>query len=86
MRPSSWLRWLALFVAVYALVVPVTAMVVRSFLVEEVELADGEVLVAVGRVEQQHGLVRFATQSAPGASPVVTPGMDHYSGPRILDS
>ncbi|MGE0190967.1 MAG: ABC transporter permease [Planctomycetota bacterium] len=69
-RPSSWPRLLALVVAVYALVVPVGAMITRSFLVEEVELADGEVLVAVGRVEQQNGLVRFATQSAPGAERV----------------
>ncbi|MCA9316361.1 MAG: iron ABC transporter permease [Planctomycetes bacterium] len=70
MRPASWPRLLALLVAVHALVVPVTAMVVRSFLVEEVELADGEVLVAVGRVERHNGLVRFATQSAPGAERV----------------
>ena len=35
---------------------------------------------------REGGEAALDTQSAPGASPVVTPGMDHYSGPRILDS
>ncbi len=67
---ATVLRVIGLLVAIHAAVMPVVAMALRSFLVEEVELASGETLVAAGRVHRSGGVVRFATQAAPGAERV----------------
>ncbi|MFV1959269.1 MAG: ABC transporter permease, partial [Planctomycetota bacterium] len=73
---SSWGGRLAVLFALgivlLALVLPVGALLVRSFLIQEVVLVDGTRLRAVGEVETldvpgRGAMVSFATQDAPGA-------------------
>ena len=62
--------WLALLLALLAVVLPVGGLLLRSLRVDEVVLADGTVLVAVDRVQERDGILRFSTQASPGAERV----------------